>query len=223
MNVSMISDSRTYMMLMEGARTGYEFVPFQMPPLLPNDPAIAANCFQQHYLSTVPIDQAGLLVAVIPIEQFPNLNQFSPLANALSQSLSWLEANTDDDPAIIPALIQAYTALAQFQDVDPLALRRSRTGCDSMPQIVEGIGEDFESEWDWSDRTAKQFLQQHSPTQISIQLAQTADFTFAVTVQAGQNSASCLLENLDPDEATSSLQIIQRCWQYHGFTTHFNL
>ena len=73
------SDSRTYIMLLQRARTEYQFIPFQLPDseAYENNAAIASNCFQQSYLSTIPIDQAGLLIAAIPIEQFlPELSQY---------------------------------------------------------------------------------------------------------------------------------------------------
>lgn len=66
-------------MLLQRARTGYQFIPFQLPDseAYENNAAIASNCFQQSYLSTTPMDQAGLLIAAIPIEQFsPELSQY---------------------------------------------------------------------------------------------------------------------------------------------------
>jgi len=152
------------------------------------------------------------------VSQVPQRESDACVVTALERALPWLEANTDDDPAIVPALIQGYIALAKHYGTNPLAIRRQRTSPhDSMPRIVEGIGDRFESEWEWGNRVTQQFLSQHPPTSASIEVIH-AD-SCMISVRFGDAEiASCQLPEIEPFEAQFCLEVIKLCLQFHGFS-----
>lgn len=217
---STFSSSRQYAIII-ATPNSYQLIPVQLPQHLTNCAASAVN----HFLRSEP-NPPGFLVAALPVEQFQQcLEQFplvadstTLLSDALSQSIGWLEANTDDDPAIVPALIKGYVALAKHHGTDPLTIRRQRTSPhDQMPRIVEGIGDQFESEWEWGDRIAKQFLAQHPLTSVSIRVINANGCMISIKAEQ-EEIASCYLPEIEPFQAQYCLEVVKLCLEFHGFS-----
>ncbi|MGG6263227.1 hypothetical protein ACQ4M3_08095 [Leptolyngbya sp. AN03gr2] len=74
------------------------------------------------------------------------------LTAALSETLLCLEANRDDE-LIIPAMTQAYIALAKATNQTPELICQKRGTV--MPSIAQLGGETIHSEWDWATTIGK--------------------------------------------------------------------
>jgi len=68
MNETTISPDRSYLCVTEATQSGFKFHQITLPEQLENSTIIAANLFVQQYLAQIPLDQAGRLIAAIPIE-----------------------------------------------------------------------------------------------------------------------------------------------------------
>ena len=145
-----ISQSRTYVMMLQSPRTGFQFIPFHLPDHYENNPAIVANLFQKDYLEKTSIDQAGLLTAAIPIEQF-KIKGTVPVADLCRETLldiqgllergfvTNIKEVLDDDP--MASISETILALAQTR-ASYLGIESQQVLDDVYPTQAETESED---------------------------------------------------------------------------------
>lgn len=147
---------------------------------------------------------------------------------ALSDALTYIESNLDGDTgeqvALIPKLIRGYIALAKLTNTPIEEMYKQRKGSkeEELPSILRHALEvDDDPEWEWTENLIADMwrLGFKDCKKVRVFICEDDDRFDKVEVEGRPHEiiSSFWVPQTDTDATKAIAEIIEMCFEYHGF------